>query len=143
VARPNTNPVFPGQYGRAVVSIGAAADTAFDGSDTDFVEVVECPASEPGGYLIRKITVQAKVSTTAGQVKLGLSPDGSTTRYPWRNILVSAITVGAAVLPFWAQLDDQNDEELAGGLILPPGWSLVASTHIAEAMAVHCEYGIL
>ena len=142
MARPSTAPIFPGQYDRARGTIGAAADTSFDGSDADVVEILECPTTQPNGFLIRKITIKARVTTTAGQVKLYLSEDAGTTRRPWRAVLVSAVTASAAVAAFEAQLDDQNDEELAGGLVLPSGWSIVAGTHNAELIEVHVEYGI-
>ena len=140
--RPNTAPIFAGELDRARATI-SAADTAFDGSDADAVEVYEVPTTRPNGVLLRKITIEARGTTTAGQIKLYLSEDAGTTRRPWRNVLVSAITAAAAVIPFWAQLDDQNDEELANGLSLPVGWSLVASTHNAEGFEVHAEFGVL
>ena len=143
MSRPNTVPIFPGELNRTHEEI-STANTNFDGSGT-IAEVLECPTTQPNGYLIKKITVQAgnTGTTTSGQVKLFLSDDAGTNWQPWRSIIVEAITAAAATSPFWAQLDDQNDEELAGGLVLPSGWSLGAAPHNGETFEVHVEYGVL
>jgi len=141
MARPNTAPIFPGQLDRVRGEV-SGANTAFDGTGT-IVEILECPTTQPNGYLLRKIVIKAESTTTAGQIKLYLSPDGGTTWHPWHGVVVTAITAAAGVLPFSAQLDDVNDAEMAGGLVLPSGWSLGAATHIAEVFEIHAEYGIL
>jgi hypothetical protein len=141
MARPNTAPIFPAQYGRVRGQV-SDANTAFDGSGT-IVELLECPAAEPNGYLIRKLHIKAEATTTSGQIKYYLSPDAGSTWHPWIAQLVSAVTAAAGVATFEDFLDDQNDEELAGGVVLPSGWSLGASTHVGEVFEIHVEYGVL
>ena len=134
-------PVGPHSFGLAVAEIDTA-HTTFDKTSGTIVEVYQVPATEPRGIHIQKIVVKAHEATTAGQVKLFLSPDGGTTWWPWKAILVSAITPAAGVLAFEAQLDEQNDEELAGGFMLPTGWSIGAATHNSEDMSVFVAYGV-
>lgn len=85
------------------------------------------------GSIITVITVKAQVSTTAGMVRLFVH-DGTNFRL-WREIVVTAITVGASTACFEEHIVD------FGGLLLPSGYSLRASTHIGEAFNVIAQGG--
>lgn len=85
------------------------------------------------GSRVLAITVRAIVTTTAGMVRLFIH-DGSAARL-WREIPVSSVTVSASVPGFNATIDcsDLSPENI---LVLPPSYSLRASTHNAESFVV-------
>ena len=139
---PFISPIFPHSYGYAYGEVDTA-NTDFAGGGT-IVELLDPTAlGFDRGVMVRKIRVKAMETTTSGQIQLYLSDDAGTTYFPWKSITVDAITPAAATATFEAQLDDQNDEELAGGLMIPPGYSLGASIYQAEDTSIFVEYGIL
>lgn len=85
------------------------------------------------GSLIEVIRVKATGTTTAGIVRL-FKHDGTNARL-WREILVTAITPSATVAAFDAELVP------TGGLTVPTGWSLRASTEKAEEFVVSVDAG--
>lgn len=102
----------------------ATANSNRDGTGT--VATVITGAST--GTRIAEVVVQARVTTTAGMVRLFLY-DGSTYRF-FDEIAISAATVSASVKAI-------RVSTLYSNLILPSAsWSLVASTHNAESIDV-------
>lgn len=80
------------------------------------------------GTRVAEIVVQARVTTTAGMVRLFLY-DGTTYRF-FDEIAVAAATVSATV-------KGTRVSTLYNNLILPSAsWSLVVSTHNAESIDV-------
>ena len=108
---------------RAAAEQVSAANTARDGTGT----VVTLFTAGASGSRIDDIDIVAAATTTAGVVRLFLH-NGTGYRL-LREILVSAITPSTTVEVFSARLRDL-------ALILPTGWSLRASTHIAETFNV-------
>jgi hypothetical protein len=109
------------RIGSAAIS---AANTNRDGSGT----VVTVITGVAAGTKINEIDIQATVTTTAGMVRLFLY-DGSNYR-PLMEVPVSAVTVSASVSAFSAS-------RFFDHLVLPSAsWSIVASTHNAEAFTV-------
>ena len=109
------------RIGMAQVS---AANTARDGSGT----VVTVLIGASTGTRIAEVVVQAAVTTTAGMVRLFLT-NGVTTRM-FDEISIAAATVSATVKGTRVSTTYNN-------LVLPDStWSLIASTHNAEAINV-------
>ena len=79
------------------------------------------------GSRVDDIWIVGTGTTTAGVVRLFLN-DGTNSRL-WREIIVTAITPSTTVQVFSAAFYEQ-------ALILPNGWSLRASTQIAETFNV-------
>lgn len=107
----------------------ATANTNRDGTGT--VGTIFTAGSS--GSIITAITVKAQVTTTAGMVRLFVH-DGTNYRL-WREVIVTAITVGASTPAFEEHIID------FGGLLLPNGYSLRASTHNAETFSIICQGG--
>lgn len=106
----------------------ATANTNRDGTGT----IADVVTGAAVGTRIERITIQATVTTTAGQIRLYIS-DGTTTRL-WDEVLVTALTPSATIKPFrYAYLN------LA--LNLPSGFKLRASTNNAESFNVIAEGG--
>jgi len=89
--------------------------------------------SSPGGARFEEIVITATGTTTAGMVRLFIN-DGANTRL-WREVPVSAITASATVAPFTATIRNDTRPDLPL-LVLPPGWSLRASTEKTETFNV-------
>lgn len=118
---------------RTTVGAISVANTARNGTGT----LVDCFTAGTNGSLIRRITVQSQVTTTAGMVRLFVSIGGTNSLF--REIAVSAITASATVAAFNASITlyDANSD----GMPLPAGAILRASTEIANAMNVVVEGG--
>lgn len=102
----------------------ATANSNRDGTGT--VATVITGAST--GTRIAEIVVQARVTTTAGMVRLFLY-DGTTYRL-FDEISIAAATVSASVKA-------TRVSTLYNNLVLPSAsWSIVAATHNAESMDV-------
>ena len=114
-----TSPIFVGTPKTWLAAL-SAANTNRDGTGT-IITIVTAPA---GGTRIDKVRAVAAGTTTAGVVRLFLH-DGTNFRL-LREIMVQAVTPSATV-EVWSQ-----DIDFPGGLFLPNGWSLRASTHNAE-----------
>jgi len=108
--------------------IGAAnvstANTNRDGSGT----VATLITGAATGTRIAEIVVQARVTTTAGMVRIYLY-DGSSYRF-FDEVAIAAATVSASVKGTRVSTSYSN-------LILPSAsWSIVVSTHNAESIDV-------
>lgn len=107
----------------------SAANTNRDGTGT-LVTIATAGAS---GSRIDAIEARAAVTTTAGMLRLFVH-DGTNARL-WREVSVAAATPSGTVQAW-------NDElSVPEGLVLPPGWSLRAATHNAEAINVVARGG--
>jgi hypothetical protein len=108
------------------VGIGAlsVANTNRDGTGT-IATIFSAGAS---GSRVDKAVIKATGTTTAGMVRLFVH--NGTSASLLTEIPVSAITVGANTPGFETVVD------FLGGLVLPTGYSLRASTHNAEAFNV-------
>ena len=102
----------------------ATANTNRDGTGT----VATLITGAATGTRIAEIVVQARVTTTAGMVRIFLY-DGTTYRF-WDEVAIAAATVSATV-------KGTRLATLYSNLVLPnASWSLVVSTHNAESMDV-------
>jgi hypothetical protein len=127
----NTTPIFTltPVIGMAVIS---TANTNRDGTG-DIATVI---TGATDGTRIHKITVIATVTTTAGMVRLYIA-DATPNIRLWREVQVSAITVGATVKGFTEVISLVGET----ALILPSGYSIRASTHNAHTFNVIAEGG--
>jgi hypothetical protein len=110
----------------------SAANSARDGSGT-LVSVISAGAN---GTRIRRITVQATQSTTAGMVRLFFTFGGSSLLF--LEVAVPAITVSATT-PAFSYTISENTEPGLLPVTLPTGWSISASTEKAESFRVIIE----
>jgi hypothetical protein len=102
----------------------ATANTNRDGTGT----VATLVTGAATGTRIAEIVVQARVTTTAGMVRIFLY-DGTTYRF-WDEVAIAAATVSATV-------KGTRLATLYSNLVLPnASWSLVVSTHNAESIDV-------
>lgn len=102
----------------------ATANTNRDGTGT----VATLITGAATGTRVAEIVVQARVTTTAGMVRLFLY-DGTTYRF-FDEIAVAAATVSATV-------KGTRVSALYNNLILPSAsWSIVVATHNAESIDV-------
>lgn len=106
------------------VAVVSTANTNRDGSGT-LGTVLTAGAS---GSRVDTIVVQATGTTTAGMVRLFVH-DGTNARL-WREVEIGAVTPSGTVRAFRSEI------ELDQPLLLPPNWSLRASTHNAESFNV-------
>lgn len=117
------NPAFAVTPRVGAVNV-ATANTNRDGTGT----VATVITGAATGTRIAEVVVQARVTTTAGMVRLFLF-DGTTYRL-FDEISIAAATVSATV-------KGTRVSTLYNNLVLPSAsWSLVASTHNAESMDV-------
>lgn len=121
-------PNFVNTIFKACVSI-ATANTNRDGTGT----IGTVKTAGTNGSRIDSIRIQASVATTAGVIRLFIY-DGST-YYLLKEVLVDAITPSVSIEAFSADLSYPD------GLFLPAGYSLRASTHIAETFKVIAQGG--
>jgi len=126
----NTNPVFTvtPRIGAAVIS---AANTNLDGTGT----VVTILTAGTFGTRVHRIQIKAKVTTTAGMIRIFIH-DGSS-YFLYKEIPVTAITPSGTVEAFEYTLDLQNED----AIILPTTYSIRMSTHNAEAFNCFVEGG--
>jgi hypothetical protein len=102
----------------------ATANTNRDGTGT----VATLITGAATGTRIAEIVVQARVTTTAGMVRIFLY-DGTTYRF-FDEVAIAAATVSATV-------KGTRVSTLYSNLVLPSAsWSIVVSTHNAESMDV-------
>lgn len=117
------NPSFAATPRLAAVNV-ATANTNRDGTGT----VATLITGASTGTRVAEIVVQARVTTTAGMVRVFLY-DGTTYRL-FDEIAIAAATVSASVKGTRVSTTYSN-------LILPSAsWSVVVSTHNAESMDV-------
>ena len=108
---------------RTAVGQVSTANTNRDGTGT----IATIFTAGSNGSRIDDIYIVATGTTTAGVVRLFVN-DG-TTSWLWQEILVPAVTPSTTVQVFSAALIEQ-------GLILANGFSLRASTQIAETFNI-------
>jgi hypothetical protein len=101
----------------------STANTNRDGTGT----IVTVFTAGSNGSRIDDIWIVGTGTTTAGVVRLFVH-DGTNARL-WQEVMVTAITPSVSVQVFNAALYNQ-------ALILPNGWSLRASTQIAETFNI-------
>lgn len=120
----NTDPIFTGvpKVGVAPISV---ANAGRDGTGT----IVDLITTGANGGRVDKIVAKATASTTAGMLRVFYKPSAGAwtllTEIPVTNTQVSASTPG-----FEAVVD------FLGGLVLPNGAKLGASSHNAETFVV-------
>src|SRR5438105_4103684 len=119
----NTSPIFGLTPVLSQVQI-STANTNRDGTGT----VGSVVTGSTNGRRIDKITITAAVTTTAGMVRLYID-DGTNVRL-WKEVPVSAITVGASTPAFTSTVT--APDPYAPLLVLPSStYILKASTHNA------------
>lgn len=125
----NTTPIFTltPVIGRVRIS---TANTARDGSGSAGTVVT----GGTNGTRIDRIVITATGTTTAGMVRLFIN-DGTNIR-AWKEVVVTAITVGASTAAFNSTITTPDTNPL---LVLPATYSLLASTHNAETFDVLCH----
>lgn len=117
------SPAFAVTPHLAAVNV-ATANTNRDGTGT----VATLITGAATGTRIAEIVVQARVTTTAGMVRLFLY-DGTTYRF-FDEVAIAAATASGTVKA-------TRVSTLYNNLILPSAsWSIVVSTHIAESIDV-------
>ena len=122
----NTTPIFTHTPIHAMASI-ATANTARDGTGT--VGTVYTPGSNGGR--VEMVRVVAAGATTAGVVRIFIY-DGAA-YFLIKELMVSAVTPSVSV-------EVANYEWVPTvPILLPTGYSLRASTHIAETFKIHVE----
>lgn len=126
----NTTPIFTLTPHIGMVAI-ATANTNRDGTGTIGTVIT----GTTYGTRISRIQIKATVTTTAGTVRLFIH-DGAA-YFLWREIIVTAITVGASTAAFEYTLELLGER----ALILPNAYSLRASTEKAENFNVTAEAG--
>lgn len=124
----NTTPIFTDTARADAIAI-ATANSARDGTGT----VGTVFAAGADGSRIDSVTVVATGTTTAGVVRLFIH--NGTAYFLWKEILVSAITPSTTVEVFRSVFIPDVP------LVLPTGYSLRASTHVAENFCVHVSGG--
>lgn len=127
---PNTKPIFVLTPHIGAVSI-STANTNRDGTGT----IGTCFTAGANGSRINRVTVKSNETPGAGMVRLYLH-DGSS-YYLWKESKVTAITPSATVKTFEEIIPLQGEN----ALVLPSGWSLRASTHLADTFLVIAEGG--
>lgn len=121
---------FADTPGKAVAQV-SVANTNRDGTGT----VATILAGVALGRYIRKITVKAVATSTAGMVRLYFY-DGTNTRLI-REVAVSAITASASVKTFEEEI---LFSDLDAPILVGTTQELRASTHNAETFNIHVDY---
>jgi hypothetical protein len=112
---------------KAALAQVSAANTNRDGTGT----IVTVLTAGANGTRIERVKVKAVGATTAGMIRLYLN-DGTNTRL-LEEALVAAVTPSGIVETFEAEFDFSRPDQM---LVLPNGWTLRASTHVAETFNV-------
>jgi hypothetical protein len=123
-----TSPIFTDTPRQEVQAI-STANTARDGSGT----IATVFTAGSSGSRVERTRVTATGTVTDGVVRLFLH-DGSNARL-LKEVMVSATTPSTTVETYTATVT------WTGGLMLPNGWSIRASTHNAEGFNVFVEGG--
>jgi hypothetical protein len=121
---PNSVPRFAEDAAYAVAQV-SAANTNRDGTGT----IATIFSAGAQGSLIELVRVVATGTTTAGVVRLYIYDGANASLY--EEILVTAITPSTSTSVFEAEFVPTKP------LVLQTGYSLRASTHIAETFNVH------
>jgi hypothetical protein len=116
------------QYTAAPVlgaALCSAANANRDGTGTLYTIVT----GATDGTRIDRITAQAIVSTTAGMLRLYVTPPASTARL-YLEVPIQAVTASGTVAAWHSEI------ALQGGMVLPSGYILAASIQNANATMV-------
>ena len=124
----NSVPKFPDSF-RVAMGFISAANTNIDGSGT----IVTVCTAGTNGTLITNVLVRGLEAVTNGMVRLYIH-DGSTARL-LKEISVTATTPSGTVASFAAEYTPTVP------LVLQSGYSLRASTHVAEDFVVIAQAG--
>jgi hypothetical protein len=131
----------PQYAGRPVAAVAAltTANTNLDGTTGAYVTAYTFTAAASGGLggRIDAITAKAKVTTTAGMVRIFVNNSLV------REFAVSAVTASATVPAWTIPTTDGADANgrVAWGRTFKPGDVITASTEKSEAIDVHFEGG--
>lgn len=117
-----TAPAFAATPRTAVVQV-TAANTARDGTGT----IATLFTAGASGSRVERIRICGTGTHTAGVVRLFIH-DGSNARLI-KEVMVTAITPSVSVEVYSADADFSGPDQV---LVLPTGYSIRASTHIAE-----------
>jgi len=107
----------------------SAANTNRDGTGS-LVTLVSAGAS---GSRVDSLAIIASGATSAGAIRFFLN-DGIN-KYLRKERLVPAIAPSTAIAVH------EDEVSFSNGLVLPPGWSLMAATHNAELFKVFAQGG--
>jgi hypothetical protein len=118
------NPIFAASPRTTVTNV-TTANTARDGTGTP----VSCFTAGSSGSRIERICVKATGTTVVGSVVLFIS--NGTKAFAYREIPVSAITVGATTASF--------EYQMQLGLSIQTGYSIMATTTITQTLAITIE----
>lgn len=122
-----STPSYASVSPRVAVGVISTANTNRDGTGTGPATAIFSAGAS--GSKVEEIRVKARVTTTAGMVRLYLWDGSGTDGHLFEEVPVSAITASATVETFEAVLTYDN-------LVLQTGWSVTASTHNAESIGV-------
>jgi hypothetical protein len=126
----NVNPIFTLTPVIGCVEI-STANTGRDGSGTLGTVIT----GSTNGTRVNRITIQAIETTTAGMIRLFINTGAAILL--WKEIPVTAITGSATVIEYTYTLELLGERALN----LPSGYSLDASTEVAESFNVIAEGG--
>lgn len=116
-----------------LTALTATANTNRDGTTGVYTAIASGVAS---GKYIRRVTLCALGTTTAGVVRFFYSADSGTTKRLIKEVLVTAITPSATVEVFRTEVPE------IAGLVLPgTTYQIYCNTHNAEAFATAVESG--
>lgn len=131
------DPAFASVNPRVAVGVISTANTNRDGTGTGpATAIFTAPAAAAGppvlagGSKIEEITVIAAGTTTAGKVLLYLYDGSGTDGHLFDEVQVVPLTLSASQVSF-------RSTKIYSNLMLPPGWSITASTLNAETFQVH------
>lgn len=129
-----TNPQYAATPGRANIQV-TAANTGIDGTGT----LVTVVAGTANGRRVRRVAVTGAVATgAANMIRFFISTDNGTTNRFLCDVALSAATVSATVRGQYAEVP-----ELVGLMLQGTSTLLRASTHVAQATNVDCDYADL
>lgn len=123
------NPIFP-QVVKAGMAQINTANTNLDGTTGTYGTVLTAGVN---GSRIERGRIKAAESTTAGMIRFFLT-DGTNTRLI-TEVMVSLIAASISTPSFEA------DVPALAGMLIPAGWGIKASTHVAEDFNIVIEYG--
>lgn len=129
-----TNPQYAATPGRANIQV-STANTGIDGTGT----LVTVVAGTANGRRVRRVAVTGAVATgLANMIRFFISTDNGTTNRFLCDVALSAATISATVRGQYAEVP-----ELVGLMLQGTSTLLRASTHVAQATSVDCEYADL
>lgn len=129
----NLNPIFT-LTPKIGVALITTANTTRDGTGTMGTVIT----GGANGTRISRITIQSLGTNTDGVIRLYIGDDAGTPVISlWKEILAPATTGSVTVLEFSSSISLTGES----ALVLPSGYTLRASTHIAEPYNVIAEGG--